>query len=184
MATLGHLIKRFFGSLWPLGPRPTDSQWAEALLLPGELDLWRRMSSADRRHAIGVARRVADALSRQSPSDGAGERAPVSRPVLAAALVHDVGKIDARLGAYGRAVATVAGRLGGPSAPQAWSRTTGLTRRVGLYLRHAPLGADRLRMAGSDPLTVAWTAEHHLPPEEWTVSPPEVAWALKRADDD
>jgi hypothetical protein len=134
------------------------------------------MSGADRRHAIGVTRRVAEMLGQGSE--------PVGRPVMAAALLHDVGKIDARLGTYGRVVATVAGRLAGPSAPKDWSRTRGFTRRVGLYLRHAPLGADRLQMVGSDPFTVTWAAEHHLPPEEWTVSPLEVAWALKRADDD
>ena len=43
--------------------------------------------------------------------------------------------------------------------------------------------ADLLGMAGSAPLTVAWAAEHHLPPDEWTV-PVAVGEALKAADDD
>jgi hypothetical protein len=30
---------------------------------------------------------------------------------------------------------------------------------------------------------VAWTRQHHLPPDEWTV-PRELALALKDADDD
>jgi hypothetical protein len=38
-------------------------------------------------------------------------------------------------------------------------------------------------MAGSDPLTVAWAEQHHLPDEEWTVEP-ELAAALSAADDD
>jgi len=38
-------------------------------------------------------------------------------------------------------------------------------------------------MAGSAPLTVAWAAEHHLPPEDWTV-PATIGRALKDADDD
>jgi hypothetical protein len=171
-----HLVRRFFGSLWPGGPALPDETWVSSQLLAGEQDLWRRMSGPDRRHAVGVARRVDQALA------SAGLEA--SRPVLAAALLHDVGKLDARLGTYGRVIATVAGRLGGPAMPQAWSQTKGFTRRVGLYLRHSQLGAERLRLAGSDPLTVSWTAQHHLPPEYWTVEPPEVAWALKNADDD
>jgi hypothetical protein len=32
-------------------------------------------------------------------------------------------------------------------------------------------------------LTVAWTAEHHLPPEDWTV-PTDIGQILKAADDD
>ncbi|MEZ5137872.1 MAG: hypothetical protein R2711_03595 [Acidimicrobiales bacterium] len=54
---------------------------------------------------------------------------------------------------------------------------------VGLYVEHPRLGADLLGIAGSAPLTVAWTAEHHLPPEDWTVPRP-IAEALKAADDD
>ena len=130
------------------------------------------MSRADRRHAIAVARRVSTVLGPTAP-----------RPVLAAALLHDVGKIDARLGTYGRVVATLAGKMAGAPMALAWSETQGFTRRVGLYLRHAELGADRLRLAGSDPLTVAWAAEHHRPSEYWSL-PPETAIVLKAADDD
>ena len=50
-------------------------------------------------------------------------------------------------------------------------------------MEHPRLGADLLGMAGSAPLTVAWAAEHHLPPEDWTVPRP-IGEALKAADDD
>ena len=42
-----------------------------------------------------------------------------------------------------------------------WSKAGGITRRVGLYLRHDELGADMLSLAGSDPLTVTWARQHH-----------------------
>lgn len=103
--------------------------------------------------------------------------------MLAAALLHDVGKVTADLGTYGRVVATIAGALTKGEYATAWSATRGFTRRVGLYLRHAPLGAELLSVAGSHPLTVAWASEHHLPSERWTV-PAEVGAALKAADDD
>jgi hypothetical protein len=168
----GHLSKRFFGSLWPGGPAPDDATWARAQLLANERDLWQQMSSADRRHSIGVARRVERALGHEA-----------SRPVLAAALLHDVGKIDARLGAYGRVVATLSVSIAGRPAAEQWSEARGFTRKIGLYVQHPQIGADRLALAGSDPLTIAWTREHHKPEEDWTL-PPHLAHALKEADDD
>ena len=130
--------------------------WVEEVLLPGELDLWERMSKADQRHAAGVARRVAESHT--------------DRPVLAAALLHDSGKVVSGLGTFGRVAATLVGRR----------RAKG---RFALYLRHDALGAELLERAGSDPLTVAWAREHHLPPERWTV-PNDIGAALKAADDD
>lgn len=166
-----HLARRFVGSLRPGGPAADDEAWARSFLLDGEERLWGRLSGADRRHAVGVARRVVAAL-------GSPERA-----VVAAALLHDVGKLDAGLGTYGRVVATLSTAVAGRSAAEQWSRGRGFTRRVGLYVRHPHLGGDMLALAGSDPLTVAWAREHHSPRESWTVPRP-VGDALKAADDD
>jgi hypothetical protein len=80
-------------------------------------------------------------------------------------------------------VATIAGAVTRRRYLELWVSGRGFTRRVGLYLRHAPLGAEMLALAGSEPLTVAWAREHHLPPDDWTV-PRDVAGALKAADDD
>ena len=89
------------------------------------------MPGPDRRHSAAVARRVERSL---------GERA--TRPVLAAALLHDVGKLDAHLRTYGRVVATLAGGVVGhdQAVIHQWTLTTGFTRRVGLYLLHPELG--------------------------------------------
>src|SRR5947208_12601993 len=97
-----------------------------------------------------------------------------TKAVLAAALLHDVGKVSSGLGVYGRVVATLAGAAAGRSMAEAWTEGKGFTRRVGLYLRHSDLGADMLALAGSDPLTVTWAREHHLPEEEWTL-PKDIA---------
>lgn len=172
MATAGHLVRRFVGSLRPGGPSPADQAWVDALLQPGEDRLWRSLSGPDRRHAVGVARRVERALGHEA-----------SRPVLVAALLHDVGKVESGLRTYGRVVATVSGRVAGPDMAHAWRRQRGFARRVGLYLLHAEIGGDLLALAGSDPLVVAWAREHHLPSEQWTV-PAAVGAVLKAADDD
>jgi len=171
-STTVHLTRRFFGSLRPGGPKRADEEWARAQLLPSEVELWQRMRGADRRHAVGVAREVERALG-----------AEATRPVLAAALLHDVGKIESGLGIYGRVIATLCGMIAGRETAKEWTRTRGFTRRVGLYLLHPDLGGDLLGMAGSDPLTETWTREHHRSPESWTIDP-EIAAALKAADDD
>ena len=169
---LTHLVSRFFTSLWPVGPPAADEAWAAGALLPAEVDLWRRMSGADRRHAVGVARRTGAALG-----------AAATRPVVAAALLHDVGKIDSGFGPVRRALATMAEMVAGHAAADRWRRQPGLVGRAGRYLCHDRIGADLLRAAGSDPLTEAWAREHHLEPGRWTV-PHVVGHALKDADDD
>ncbi|MCB0977325.1 MAG: HD domain-containing protein [Acidimicrobiales bacterium] len=172
MAGFGHLAKRFAGSLVPFGVPAKDRDWVASQLLPSEVEVWHRMSRADQRHASQVARRVERSLGNEA-----------TRPVLAAALLHDCGKSVSGLGTYGRVIATISMKVAGREMAKAWVETRGFTRRVGLYVDHPQLGADLLGMAGSAPLTIAWTAEHHLPPEKWTV-PLEIGEALKAADDD
>lgn len=167
-----HLVGRFAGSLWPGGPARADEAWALDQLSAGEAVLWRRMGGADRRHAVQVARRTDAEL---------GPRA--TRPVLAAALLHDVGKIDSGLGPVRRAAATMAGLLAGHEASAGWAQRGGLVGRVGRYLRHDRIGADLLGAAGSDGLVVTWAREHHLPADRWSV-PADIGLALKAADDD
>jgi hypothetical protein len=149
-----HLARRFFGSLSRREPDSGDEAWVRSLVGDGEHALWRSMSAADRRHAIGVARTV-----------------PVD--LAPAALLHDVGKTVTGFGTFARVGATVLGWLG----RERWRG------RVGDYLHHDVLGADLLRAAGSSDLTVAWAREHHLPESRWTV-PHESGALLKAADDD
>ena len=149
-----HLATRFFGSL--RRGAPADEAWAIAQLTDGEHRLWVRMSDPDRRHAVAVAQQLGDR----------------PRPVLAAALLHDVGKVESGLGTFARVGATVLGTV-----TRSWGG------RVGRYLHHDELGGALLTEAGSDPLTVAWAREHHLPEARWSV-PVDIGRALKAADDD
>lgn len=173
-----HLARRFFGSLSPVPPSPDDDAWALAHLNPGEGDLWRRMSNPDRRHAVAVARAVVVDLG---PAAG--------REIVAAALLHDVGKVVSGYGTFRRVGATVVWtglERARPDRERAarWSvadRTT--LRRLGQYRRHPELGAELLTAAGAHELTVAWAREHHRRPARWTV-PPEVGAVLKACDDD
>ncbi len=167
-----HLIKRFLASLSPAEPPSADVRWAREHLLEEEAELWHRMSRADRRHSLGVARRSQLALGPEA-----------SRPMLAAALLHDVGKVASGLGTGRRVMATVVVKAVGRGRAVGWSEANGARRLIGLYANHPQLGAQLLERAGSDPLTIAWTREHHLPEQQWTV-PQRVGGALSAADDD
>ncbi|MHB1928475.1 MAG: hypothetical protein ACYDEN_13435 [Acidimicrobiales bacterium] len=188
--SMRHLAGRFLGALSPAGPPAAAEAWARSHLLPGEVRLWERMSGPDRRHAVGVAR---DAITRLTTG---GTGAP-PRPVVAAALLHDVGKVESGFGTFARVAVTAAAmvvgreRLAGEGAAPARlagarsSRraATGWRGRAAAYLAHDRIGADLLRVAGADEVTVAWAREHHLPAERWSVERP-VAEALKAADGD
>lgn len=124
---IGHLSRRFFGSLSDAPPLASDEAWAEGFLLAGECRLWRSMSNADRRHSIVVARRFV--------ADG---DAP-SRDETAGCLLHDVGKTESGLGTWARVAATVVGARG---------------RRFSSYHDHERLGAELCRAAGSSEETI------------------------------
>ena len=172
-----HLSRRFFGALWPGAPRAADVEWVRGVLNDAEFTQFRRQPNHDQRHAIGVAR---DVEQRLAGTPYAGDpRWPE------AALLHDIGKLDSRLGVYGRVVATVSASVAGRDTAEHWSTSSGFTRRVGLYLRHAELGADRIRLAQGSEEAARWAAAHHHP-EEWDATgiPTDVVTALDAADND
>ena len=131
-ARFGHLARRFAGALSRRPPRAADEVWATSLLLTGEAELWKRMSNQDRRHSIEVARRYTAA----APKNKLGES---PRDEMAAALLHDVGKLASALGTTARVIATITG-------PR--------TKRFALYHDHERIGADMLVAAGSSAVTV------------------------------
>ncbi len=148
MAHSAHLVRRFVRALSPRPPGHDDIEWANSFLLPSEADLWHSMSVADQRHSIEVARRFST-LVPESPRDD-----------MAAALLHDVGKLASGLGTFSRVAATVVG-------PR--------SRRFRQYHDHEQIGAEMLRSAGSSHETIALVAD--------TSARRDVAAALRRADD-
>ena len=174
MAAASHLISRFFGSLRPGGPPPAERQWVSDVLLAGEYEIWRSLSGPDRRHSATVARTVERSLAELA-----------TRPILAAALLHDCGKSISGLRTPGRVVATLIDASLGhdDERARAWTLRSRPMRRFGQYWLHPELGATLLEQRGSAPLTVAWTREHHLPATMCTLDH-VVAGALRDADDD
>jgi hypothetical protein len=172
-----HLAGRFTRALYPGKPRADDLAWVATILTPDADVLFRRQPRHDQRHAIAVARGVQARLAGAPEAD--------DPRWLAAALLHDIGKLDARLGIPGRVVATVSASVGGRDMAEAWSSSSGFTRRVGLYLRHAELGPDRIRIAGGPEEAARWAAVHH-DPSAWSDLdfPPPVVAALDESDND
>ena len=131
--TVGHLARRFYGSLSSAPPTDVATTWAHSNLLPAEIALWDTMCVQDRRHSVDVARRFADSAD------------SVSRDQIAGALLHDVGKTDSGLGTIGRVLATVVGPRG---------------TRYASYHDHERIGSEMALRAGSDPATVELIAGH------------------------
>lgn len=172
-----HLAGRWASSLWPGGPDVAGEAWARRWLNSGERDLWERMSGPDRRHALAVAKTTAAELGN---ADGAG----VPTAALAAALLHDVGKIDSGFGTTGRVVVTLAAIGLGRGRVANWAEgREGWRSRAGRYVAHDRIGADLLEKAGSDEMVSSWAREHHLPEDRWTIDR-RIGDVLKRCDDD
>ena len=148
---LGHLARRFFGVLSGRGPTPVEQAEAAALLRPEEHELFWSQHRVDQRHGIEAARRVMAAR-------------PGARELARAALLHDVGKRHAGLGAFGRAWASGLALLRVP--PRGRFRT---------YLDHGPIGARELEAAGAEAVVVAYAAHHTdtrpdwVPADDWAV---------------
>jgi HD domain len=172
-----HLAGRFLGALSPAAPSSEDLEWVASILTRDAYTQFRRQPHHDQRHAIAVARDVQARL--EATADAADDR------WLAAALLHDLGKLDSHLGVYGRVVATVSGAVAGRDMAEHWAQSRGFTRRVGLYLDHARLGADRIRLAGGPEEAAQWAAAHH-DPSTWRDLgfPAAVVVALDAADND
>lgn len=174
---IAHLARRFFGALRPGPPPRAELEWIAGVLSPSELALWNRLPNHDRRHSAAVARRVETMLG--------GSACAADHRWLAAALLHDVGKLDSGFGVPGRVVATVAAAVAGRERARQWIARQGFRRRIGLYVEHPRLGADMIRVAGGTEEAAIWAGAHHTP-DTWTSLPipRAVVDALVAADDD
>ncbi len=168
-----HLVVRFTESVRARRPTPDDLAFVRRVLTPDELACWELLGHADRAESLGVARRTAAGLGTEADLRW-----------LAAALLHDVGKADARLGTVGRSVATVVAGVAGHDRVRGWAADSpSLRARVGRYVDHDERGARRLAAAGARPEVVAWAAAHHRGPDGWPAAVPARIAALLAAAD-
>jgi hypothetical protein len=147
-----HLARRFLGYVTSNPPNSDELDTVRTQLGADLFDLFIMMNPQDQRHAIEVAHRVEDDA------------------LVEAALLHDVGKSAAQVGAVGRSFTTIASAISIPVSGS-WD----------LYLDHGEIGASMLEAAGADTITIAFARFHPGPPPPG-VSPAQ--WhSLEEADD-
>ncbi|MDG1489219.1 MAG: HD domain-containing protein [Actinomycetota bacterium] len=151
-----HLPLRFLETVRKPKLHEIDDSWAHSKLSPSEIELWVNMGSVDRRHCISVAKNVEKIL-------------PNDQVVIRAALLHDIGKSKASSSALFRVFATVISFFITKKLAQDWMNSRALGREVGQYLCYPSVGAELLKLAGSDPFVCAWANEHHFGQQNWTV---------------
>jgi hypothetical protein len=130
---------------------PDDLREAHEVLPPDAQALFHRMSVSDQRHSLSVMR----TLRRQ------GHTEP---DLIAAGLLHDVGKSAAWIAPWHRAVIVLCKRF----APEllGWlsrGEPHGWRRPFVIHRRHAEIGAEWAAQAGCSELTVSLIRRHQEP---------------------
>jgi hypothetical protein len=141
-----HLVKRFFGSISHTLPTQEQVELVRSILMNEELILWSRMQARDQRHSVEVLER----FTRLVPESTRSEQA--------AALLHDIGKIESQLGLVGRVLATIIGPRG---------------KYLSSYHEHEKIGTQLVKIT-SDQRTIDLVSGQ---------CEDEVAMALRAADD-
>lgn len=145
------------------------------VLSPRERALFEGLSPADRAHAL----RVADRLRRAGYDDDAG----VTRDLLKAALLHDIGKAGQGVHLPHRIAHVVLRGLAPAWQAHIAAQRHGWHQPFFALAHHAELGAELLTGAGSDWLTISLVRYHDV------ALPPSLArygallTALRHADD-
>jgi hypothetical protein len=175
-AELPRLVRRLIDSTRAPRLSLDDRIWVVSLLTPAELELWTRLGSHEKIHAVRVAKATRSKL--------AGTAYENDDRWLGAALMHDIGKLEANLAMHERVVATLAGRAVRLSTAMRWATgSLGFIRRLGLYLIHGAVGAEMIRRAGGRRELAAWAEIHQaydLPSK--SILPELVLQALSAAD--
>tara|TARA_B100000029_G_scaffold116149_1_gene108910 strand:+ start:2189 stop:2725 length:537 start_codon:yes stop_codon:yes gene_type:complete len=169
---IAHLNKRFWVSLNPEQLPEEDLDWVRSQLSENEFAHWERLPLADQSHSFQVAKQTQSLIGGQEKS------------FIAAALLHDIGKLESGFGTFGRVFATVFCFFYPPTRMEKWQeRDKGLRRRLLDYSNHPSIGAKLLNDLDSQQETIAWVLEHHSEKENW-VTPKEIGEALSSADND
>lgn len=157
-----HILYRVSQFWHTLSPKTDSALLAEALrqLTPAQGQLFGRLQPSEQRHAISIWGKLRD-LGEDQPD------------LLAAALLHDVGKLHYQLRLWERVLVVLvrammpaqAIRWGSLSAND-WKGLPAWRKAFIVAEQHAQWGAELAHNAGVGPLTEYLIREHHHPPEQ------------------
>ena len=126
-----------------------DVEAALSDLPPGAQALFLAQSRQDQRHALAVVGTLKDAGYHNSD-------------LLAAALLHDIGKAAVALPAWQRAIIVLLDHASSRMlSALSQGEAKGLRRPFVIHARHSECGAVRAEEAGCSPITVALIRRHH-----------------------
>jgi hypothetical protein len=155
------------------GPLPEPvRQEIEGILSPAQSELFCRFQKTDQWHAYRVLQTLV--ASGQSQPD-----------LLAAALLHDIGKTRVNLSVWDRILIVVIDRIM-PEQSNRWGQGDVQSWKRPFVVRqnHAQWGADLARAAGSSTLTIDLIRRHQDPlPDEAATADNDLLRLLQRADD-
>lgn len=140
-------LKRTVRAALPWSVRPDDA-WAQRVLTSTEFQVYCTMTNAERFHGVSVAQCI---LRRW---------AEAPRELLAAAILHDVGKVGSPQHWLYRVAVHLAPGKRRPFNPQA----RGFTAARQALHHHPQQGAELLAARGVDDRVVALVRHHHEPP--------------------
>jgi hypothetical protein len=152
--------------------QPVEDTLAEQYLSPSLFALYRRMRRSERQHSLRVLR---DLLA-------AGHNHP---DLLAAALLHDVGKIRTRFLLPEKVLVVLVKALS-PALYRRWGSGSdrGWRRPFTVSVQHPAWGADMVAEAGGSALTVELIRRHADPaPSPPTTDADHLLVALQAVDD-
>ena len=134
-------------------PKPEDLALAQEVLSPALMRLFLSLQPSEQAHSLWIYRQLRSYLAacdREVPPD-----------LLAAALLHDVGKSCHPLRLWER-VEVVLGKAFFPAAVKGWGTgsPSGWKRAFVVAEQHPAWGADLAQQAGATPLAVALIRRH------------------------
>jgi putative nucleotidyltransferase with HDIG domain len=137
---------------------------AQAILNPDLFNLFMKMQPSEQAHSIAIARQLKEQ----------GETQP---DLLAAALLHDVGKVRAPLSTWERAAIVLGGHFR-PASTRHWGQSEDLRSWKRAFVvgeQHPAWGAEMASEAGASELTVTLIRRHQEQFNPDTTNPPEPA---------
>ena len=160
---------------------PADARAVHELLSASELALFVRMEPRDRRHSLLVMRRLErDGVLALRGGSTAGAANPADRELLAAALLHDIGK--GRQALWHRVLYVLVLGVSPLLLGRVMCEGRGWRGSLWRLRHHARLGGALLREAGSAPRVVELVEWHLMQPADARAAGDAELLALIAAD--